>query len=99
MRHMDSFTELRFHEWQSLWDIILRARTYLEAHFGSIEGYNLGINDGKVAGRTVDHAHFHLFPRRQGDMADPRGGVRNMFPNASKPWLVREQVYRIESTP
>jgi diadenosine tetraphosphate (Ap4A) HIT family hydrolase len=33
-----------------------------------------------VAGQTVAHCHIHLIPRRKGDVADPRGGVRHTIP-------------------
>lgn len=48
--------------------------------------YNIGINDGKAAGQTVPHMHIHVIPRYQGDMADPRGGVRWIFPDKAKYW-------------
>lgn len=38
------------------------------------------MNDGKAAGRTVDHLHWHIIPRYDGDMIDPRGGVRYVIP-------------------
>ena len=44
------------------------------------DAYNYGINDGKAAGRTVNHFHFHIIPRYQGDMNDPRGGVGHAIP-------------------
>ena len=46
----------------------------------SVSGFNIGVNAGASAGQTVFHCHFHLIPRRQGDMADPRGGVRGVIP-------------------
>ncbi len=42
--------------------------------------YNHGINDGKAAGRTVDHFHWHIIPRYEGDVENPRGGVRGVIP-------------------
>jgi diadenosine tetraphosphate (Ap4A) HIT family hydrolase len=42
--------------------------------------YNHGVNDGIVAGRTVDHFHWHVIPRHEGDVEDPRGGVRYVLP-------------------
>jgi diadenosine tetraphosphate (Ap4A) HIT family hydrolase len=42
--------------------------------------FNIGINSGEVAGQTIGHAHVHLIPRRQGDVPDPRGGVRGVIP-------------------
>ena len=44
------------------------------------DGYNHGVNDGKAAGRTVDHFHWHVIPRFEGDVKDPRGGVRFVIP-------------------
>jgi diadenosine tetraphosphate (Ap4A) HIT family hydrolase len=38
------------------------------------------VNSGKDAGQTIFHCHIHLIPRRLGDMADPRGGVRGVIP-------------------
>ncbi|NOK04045.1 DEAD/DEAH box helicase family protein [Myxococcus xanthus] len=44
------------------------------------DGYNIGINVGAAAGQTVLHLHVHVIPRFQGDMDDPRGGVRHVIP-------------------
>ena len=44
----------------------------------TIEGFNIGMNCGEVAGQTVFHLHIHVIPRYQGDLPDPRGGVRNV---------------------
>ena len=45
-----------------------------------VGGFNIGINSGDVTGQTIGHAHVHLIPRRQGDVKDPRGGVRGVIP-------------------
>ena len=47
---------------------------------GIWDGFNIGINCGEAAGQTVMYPHVHLIPRRKGDMADPRGGVRHVIP-------------------
>ena len=44
------------------------------------EAFNDGLNDGPAAGQTVSHFHWHVMPRWEGDMEDPRGGIRHMFP-------------------
>lgn len=44
------------------------------------DSYNHGLNDGREAGRTVEHLHWHIIPRYQGDVDDPRGGVRFVIP-------------------
>lgn len=46
----------------------------------SVAGFNIGVNSGAVAGQTVLHCHFHLIPRRPGDVDDLRGGVRGVIP-------------------
>ncbi len=48
--------------------------------------YNVGVNCGELAGQTVGHVHIHLIPRRQGDVDDPRGGVRWVIANKAKYW-------------
>jgi diadenosine tetraphosphate (Ap4A) HIT family hydrolase len=48
---------------------------------GYCEAFNIGQNVGEAAGQTVEYAHVHLIPRRKGDMADPRGGVRHVIPS------------------
>ncbi len=44
------------------------------------DAYTHGVNDGKAAGRTVDHLHWHVIPRYEGDVDDPTGGVRYVIP-------------------
>ena len=45
-----------------------------------VEGFNLGTNIGKVSGQSILHCHFHLIPRRLGDVENPQGGVRSVIP-------------------
>lgn len=45
------------------------------------DAYNQGINDGKAAGRTVEQLHWHVIPRYEGDIVDPRGGIRYVIPD------------------
>ena len=46
----------------------------------NITGYNIGINMGESAGQICMYPHVHLIFRRDGDMEDPRGGVRYVIP-------------------
>jgi len=45
----------------------------------TIEGFNIGMNCGEVAGQTVFHCHVHLIPRRRGDVENPQGGIRHVI--------------------
>lgn len=47
---------------------------------GECEGFNVGMNIGASAGQTVMYPHVHCIPRREGDCADPVGGVRGVVP-------------------
>lgn len=52
------------------------------------DGFNVGINVGESAGQTVMYPHVHLILRKNGDCADPVGGVRGVIPgqqNYKKP--------------
>lgn len=46
----------------------------------SVQGYNIGINNGEPAGQTIFHCHIHLIPRRNNDVKNSRGGVRHIIP-------------------
>ena len=50
------------------------------------DGFNIGINVDAAAGQTVPHLHVHVIPRRDGDVADPRGGVRWVLPDKARYW-------------
>jgi diadenosine tetraphosphate (Ap4A) HIT family hydrolase len=65
-----------------------RARAAIEQEFHP-QGYNVGINDGAAAGQTIPHLHIHLIPRYQGDLPDPRGGVRWIIPEKADYWSQR----------
>jgi len=49
-----------------------------------VTGFNVGINAGASTGQTVFHVHVHLIPRRDGDVVDPRGGVRGVIPSKQR---------------
>lgn len=44
------------------------------------DAYTIGNNDGREAGRSIDHLHIILMPRYKGDVENPKGGIRNIIP-------------------
>jgi len=58
---------------------IIKAEILIEDK--NVEGFNIGTNIGKVSGQSIFHCHFHLIPRREGDVENPQGGVRSVIPN------------------
>ena len=77
-RHVKDYFELDESESSAIYKLILEERERLSEDI-SIEGYNIGVNCGEVAGQTVFHCHVHLIPRRKGDVKNPRGGVRHII--------------------
>jgi diadenosine tetraphosphate (Ap4A) HIT family hydrolase len=81
-RHVESFFDLKPRELNDFYSLIRDARAKItETVARAPEGYTIGVNEGKAAGRTIHHLHVHLIPRRGGDVDDPRGGIRQIFPN------------------
>jgi diadenosine tetraphosphate (Ap4A) HIT family hydrolase len=79
-RHIESFFELSSDEIGEAYALLRQVKQYLDGEYQP-NGYTIGINEGRAAGRTVDHLHIHLVPRYTGDVADPRGGIRQSLPN------------------
>jgi ATP adenylyltransferase len=79
-RHIKDYFELTQDEVIACYEIIKRLKQDLTKEDPSIEGFNIGINSGEVAGQTIFHCHIHLIPRRKGDVENPRGGVRHIIP-------------------
>jgi diadenosine tetraphosphate (Ap4A) HIT family hydrolase/5-methylcytosine-specific restriction endonuclease McrA len=80
-RHVASPNDLYQPEINAMWALSAGVRTELSAADKLISGFNFGSNDGPSAGQTVMHAHFHIIPRRDGDMENPRGGIRGVIPD------------------
>lgn len=84
-RHIGSMFDLHTEEWSALLALLAAAKATLDKEF-SPAAYNVGINDGPMAGQTVSHVHIHLIPRYAGDVPDTRGGVRWILPHRAKYW-------------
>jgi len=67
----------------ALWALVGEARQRLQEDLHP-DGFNIGLNNGEAAGQTIFHAHIHVIPRRVGDVADPRGGIRWVIPDKAK---------------
>lgn len=80
-RHVSNFFDLHSAEVNALHRLVHSQKSYLETNDPSITGWNIGVNVNASGGQTVMHVHMHLIPRRDGDMDDPRGGVRGVIPS------------------
>jgi diadenosine tetraphosphate (Ap4A) HIT family hydrolase len=79
-RHISSFFDLTNKELEDFYSLIKIARSAVSRKY-SPEGFNIGINNGEVAGQTIPHLHIHLIPRFLGDDQHPEGGIRKIIPN------------------
>lgn len=79
-RHVASYFDMTAEERRDVDSLLLRLREQILSDDQAVKGFNIGMNCGVVAGQTIAHAHIHLIPRREGDVDDPRGGVRGCVP-------------------
>jgi len=79
-RHAVTFFDLFEPERRAINQLLDEVRTDITEKDALVSGFNIGMNSGETAGQTIDHAHVHLIPRRQGDVQEPRGGVRGVIP-------------------
>ncbi|AFM39403.1 HIT family hydrolase, diadenosine tetraphosphate hydrolase [Desulfosporosinus acidiphilus SJ4] len=76
-RHSASLFELTEDEVIGIWELAEEVKEILEDRFHP-DGYNIGVNVGAAAGQTIFHMHVHVIPRYNGDVSDPRGGIRKI---------------------
>jgi putative (di)nucleoside polyphosphate hydrolase len=83
-RHVATYFDLSHLEAIAVDVLLRRIRDDIVAEDETVEGFNVGINIGTVAGQTILHCHVHLIPRRRGDVSDPWGGVRAIIPGKAR---------------
>ncbi|MBX9960431.1 MAG: HIT domain-containing protein [Burkholderiaceae bacterium] len=84
-RHVQSIFDLQPNELANIAELVKTCAESLRVSEG-VDDFNIGVNDGPAAGQTVAHAHIHLIPRKYGDVEDPRGGIRWLFPDKAQYW-------------
>ncbi|WP_048602130.1 HIT family protein [Rubeoparvulum massiliense] len=79
-RHVPTYFDATPEEIQAIDDLLRKGKELLDETYHP-DGYNIGVNVGEWGGQTIMHLHVHLIPRYQGDVPNPRGGIRNAIPN------------------
>lgn len=79
-RHVSDYFAMSYNEKRDVEALLSLLRKQIVIDDPGVKGFNIGMNCGEAAGQTVMHAHIHLIPRRDGDVDDPRGGVRGCVP-------------------
>ena len=80
-RHIKDYFELSNDELVACNDLIKIFKKEITNKDPLVKVFNLGKNIGIVSGQSILHCHFHLIPRREGDVDNPQGGVRSVIPN------------------
>ncbi|MHA1195637.1 MAG: HIT family protein [Promethearchaeota archaeon] len=66
-KHIERFVELEKRELIHIFRTIQGIQLMLEELY-SPKGYNIGINEGNVAGASIKHLHVHVVPRYKGEL-------------------------------
>jgi ATP adenylyltransferase len=80
-RHVADYFSLYQPELNAVHSLLREMKALIAGQDEAVSGFNVGVNEGATAGQTILHCHVHLIPRRDGDVANPRGGVRGVIPN------------------
>ena len=89
-RHAASWSELTADEKAALTSGVDAVRALIDERYQPY-AYNVGYNDGEAAGQTIMHFHVHVIPRYQGDVLDPRGGIRWVLHDKAAYWQSTDQ--------
>ena len=82
-RHFSNYFDATQREKNAIWSLVEDVKHEIRQEH-SPDGYNIGVNIGRAAGQTIPHLHVHIIPRYEGDMDDPKGGIRGVIPKKQK---------------
>ena len=80
-RHVSDYFDFTLEEREDADRLLRSLKKQIQKEDQLVTGFNVGVNCGLSAGQTIMHAHIHLIPRRDGDISNPRGGVRGVIPH------------------
>ena len=80
-RHVADYFDLYQPELNAIHQMIAEQRKAILEADSSVLGFNVVVNSGAVSGQKIFHAYIHLIPRREGDVVNPKGGVRGVIPS------------------
>lgn len=78
-RHVKDWWNTTQEERIAIFNLLDEAKKIIDNKYNP-DAYNIGMNLGEKAGQSVMHLHVHLIPRYDGDVKNPRGGVRGIIP-------------------
>lgn len=79
-RLVSNYFDLSLKEQTACWIVANKVKLILQNRFNP-DGFNVGININESGGQTISHCHIHIIPRYNGDVENPRGGIRGVIPS------------------
>ena len=79
-RHVANYFDLTIEECTAMQVLLKEVQAKVNERYHP-DGFNIGVNVNAAAGQSVFHVHMHLIPRYQGDVENPKGGVRGVIPS------------------
>ena len=76
-RHVEQFTDLTIAERNRIFEVVIQSQSLLKAIFSPV-GFNVGWNQGRTAGASIQHIHIHVVPRYEAELGyiDIIGGTK-----------------------
>lgn len=66
-RHMETILKMNEDEIEELPSVVKLAMVVLKKAYKA-DGFNVVLQEGSAAGASIKHVHFHVLPRKKGDM-------------------------------
>lgn len=79
--HRQTVFDLTREEIVDTFDLLMTVKHYIDKKYDPA-GYNIGWNNGQVAGQNVFHAHMHVIPRYKGEKLEGKG-IRYFLKNSN----------------
>ncbi|MBW2186712.1 MAG: HIT family protein [Deltaproteobacteria bacterium] len=79
-RHSQDYFSLTEQEHKDAEVLLRMLKNKIQEEDKTVTGFNVGMNCGESAGQSIMHTHIHLIPRRDGDVTEPKGGIRGVIP-------------------
>ena len=76
-KHYETVFDLPPEELISIYELAKFCRNEILRKDCSVKGFNYSSNSGEIAGQKIQHVHFHLIPRREGDIEPPAAVQQN----------------------
>jgi len=90
-KHIERFTQMDVIDAANLFSSVHKISKAVCKSF-DLQGMNIGMNVGEVAGQSVPHVHVHIIPRKEGDNGGSMHSIVENNPDTSKLGELAEKI-------